>query len=68
MHRCLHRPNNVCRDTFKQRPSFSNADVKKGGATRLGHSDCVPEMTFWQSRRQRTSQMNVFVGKYGDFF
>lgn len=62
MHRCLHRPNNVCRDTFKQRPSFSNADVKGGGAARLGHSGYVPEMTFWPSRVQRRPQVNDFCG------
>lgn len=58
MHRCLHRPNNVCRDTFKQRPSFSNADVKGGGAARLGHSGHVLQMTFWKSRVRRTPQVN----------
>lgn len=68
MHRCLHGPNNVCRDTFKQRPSFSNAGVEEGGATRLGHSDCVLEMTFWQSRRQGTPQGNGFVDKYGEIY
>lgn len=62
MHRRLHRPNNVCRDTFKQRPSFSNADVKGGGAARLGHSGYVPEMTFWPSRVQRRPQVNDFCG------
>lgn len=58
MHRCLHRLNNVCRDTFKQRPSFSNADVKGGGAAHLGHSGHVPQMTFWKSRVRRTPQVN----------